>query len=879
MDSHQSMTRIFLMNYFRGSFVMSGLILLSCCVGSTRAADGEPLGDMRTWRDAGGKEIRAALIKIDQETVLIRREDGKEFSVPANRLSGSDQEYIDLHRYANPFEPRAIRPGSTPANLEKPGPSSASVKRPAAADALVLITHQRDDRPEAVFPGIIFHRAGNLAYIVSEGLDEGFREQVLAPANDRFTVSWGAGREHRGIAAQRVALLRKQNKWIYSAPSEKLPPPLMVSKSAVKKNSAVQLVGYELSQGSPPALAPLATTGKFQSREMNRFYNQERLVIEADSKALRHWFVVLGPDQEALGFVLKSYVGSSQSQIQAIPADSLNSLREPEVTQISFAAIKGDAEFIEYEFLVYLADPFQAVKKPRLIVKNVGGPLTSASLGGIDQPANPDAKNISGGTELGLARQQGSQASIQQIQVPRDAVGDPWVGQLKTQNPGNMFRHAYMVQLVYTSTDGKLVNLTPQRLNYAPGQNFDRMRPDVRPFIPDIPGLDGKPASMPRAKELPDGGWLLTSSVTQLKDLPSPVKEDWPKPKAGSGKLTRAPLKRANVTYRELKLPVSEAEGFKGLRRGPTPMAWSADGLWLYVADAKNQLHKINAKDWSEDKVLDLGQPCFHLVESREGLLLRLEKTVWLVAAETLEVKREFTLPGLYLIAAAPKSSQAFAMTKHELDADRHGKSELVMLDLAAGKPLHRIKGYYGDDRYDANILRAGNEKLLADREYGSLTMTADGRNLYFSSRRLHRLRLEGQNLIFETVGPDLGSSSSSAVRIFLSGDGKWVGVPAGQGHAALLFDTQRLDRDKLRAETGEYPSAMGFEAKGSYFCAPTSKDMLVFDMKGNKLDQFKLPAGEVRSLIMHPLESQFLLWCEDKLFVCSLSLNAAAEK
>jgi hypothetical protein len=49
----------------------------------------------RTWTDATGKfKVEGALLRADRDGVVIRRDDGKEITLPASRLQKADREYV-----------------------------------------------------------------------------------------------------------------------------------------------------------------------------------------------------------------------------------------------------------------------------------------------------------------------------------------------------------------------------------------------------------------------------------------------------------------------------------------------------------------------------------------------------------------------------------------------------------------------------------------------------------------------------------------------------------------------------------------------------------------------------------------------------------------
>ena len=60
-------------------------------------ADG-PLVAERTWTNADGKPLAAALVKVDQGKGTFRRKDGTTFTYEVAKLSSTDQELIAAAR-------------------------------------------------------------------------------------------------------------------------------------------------------------------------------------------------------------------------------------------------------------------------------------------------------------------------------------------------------------------------------------------------------------------------------------------------------------------------------------------------------------------------------------------------------------------------------------------------------------------------------------------------------------------------------------------------------------------------------------------------------------------------------------------------------------
>lgn len=87
-------------------------------------------GEERTWTDATGKfSVTAELEEVRGNKVLLRRQDGKQITVPLAKLSAEDQQFLTQHTAENPFQERQslpvlkaadavelLRPANGPAN-------------------------------------------------------------------------------------------------------------------------------------------------------------------------------------------------------------------------------------------------------------------------------------------------------------------------------------------------------------------------------------------------------------------------------------------------------------------------------------------------------------------------------------------------------------------------------------------------------------------------------------------------------------------------------------------------------------------------------------------------------------------------------------------
>lgn len=649
-----------------------------CCTLPALAVEDAPQFERRTWRDSAGKfEIRAAFVKVEQGKVTLRREDGRELNVPVEKLSEADRRYVNLHQSADPFESKAANP-----------------TRPAAADSLVLVKYERNGRCIDLLPGIVFHRAADTSYVAADISLHSIDPRGSKSPDERFTILWGPGGDHHGIAAKRVAIFRGKEKWIFAASAKELPAPLKAPQRQPKPPAAVQILGYEIS--NDPSFTEFQVTGTLRGRQRNSISNQEVLQLDGSWNRPLSSGLVLAEGGTPVGYFLmnqgrRSEMGRGPNSQAATPIESLATLGDPEVAQISVAPASGDEKSIQYEFAVFLVDPLAVgLAKPRLIARQV--PVEELEQPGLFIRPAGSKQPISGGIEITLSRKAPSKAFLSQVVEPPNATsGATLVAQHAWPNPG-LGQHVFEVQLQHVNGDGKTVDGVVHRLEYkrppassvamsgppkspSPGRNPPQppgvsKATDPAPSPrPEIPGLDGKPLDMPRPTNHARGGWLLTSPQTAVRPpTEKPAKNEWPKALPGNQKLIglelKPPKRKASepptapeyLTTLRFNISVIQREGV-----GVAPMIFSPDGAWFYVVDTYNVLHKIGTGDWQDEVKLELGQGCFDLAWSQAGLVLRLKDAAWVVAPDTLAVQRAIELGQLTRLTASPGGSLCFA--------------------------------------------------------------------------------------------------------------------------------------------------------------------------------------------------------------------------
>ncbi len=184
----------------------------------------EPL---RLWTDSSGKrQLKASLEGVEGDKVRLKKPDGMHVSLPLDRLSKLDRDYLELIQNPNPFQP-----------LDTP------------ADCVVLVAHA--DWPDAATPGIVFHADDQRAYIYCPALPPLLdrlltqkRSKDAASGNlPRPIVRWGSGIHARRVQVNMLSDRPLQGGWFLTAPRGDLPSPLRAAKAAPAEGMKVRIAG------------------------------------------------------------------------------------------------------------------------------------------------------------------------------------------------------------------------------------------------------------------------------------------------------------------------------------------------------------------------------------------------------------------------------------------------------------------------------------------------------------------------------------------------------------------------------------------------------------------------------------------------------------
>jgi len=854
----------------RGSVRCSAVVLSAAVAGLVAvvaALGGEPGGSqdagapkLRRWRDSSGQyEIEASLERVLADGVQLRRKDGKLVTVPLARLSEDDRTYLQGLRQPNPFEV-----------------ASETQAASKLGSALVVVTVKVGERESSV-PGIVFCRQGTKSYVTLDstrlvsqvaGGAAGWRS--ARPESVRILVVDGAGAP-RQVAGEFVAGYAQRSIWIVAGPSAELPAPVAIPDPApLREPFRAQLVGFQIDWTvNPPTFARTQAEATVTQVSLDPRGQIAGLQIEGDRVLDVQYGFVASEAGTVLGFFTQPATlrGEKPGPLHAWPIQSLARHRQPEIATAGFAPLRGDRETIEYQFVMYITDPFGLIRAPRLRIRR--------------QPANPlpplfpeigagkEPEPLADAVELKLIQGEPAEvvsAGLRGLQRPASAV--TWVATWSDPNPGDVRHVSYRFQVVYQDATGRDLYQPPSEYMYRTRAQFFGSSPPggKLPASPAavIPGLDGRPLDMPRPAPHKAGGWLLTDDSSRVKEEATAISpRETPQPRAEERPLGGTAFTDGGLRGVPLDL-IAQAPGTYDRRRAP--MCFAPTGDWLYLVDGNNTLRKIRTRDLTEVAALPLDAPCEDMAFSQAGLIvpLRNARRVWVVDAESLRVRREVPLDGVSLVAASPANSIGFALA---LVANPDmvtvvASSRLAMIDFATGRRLHELCNQYRSQS-GIQFLAVDNQPVL-DAPLRNLELTQDGKHLFMASRSITRFRVDGQDLIFEERGPVLENGHTT--HFVLSGDGTKTALPTGGGNGdgnfvIAIYDAKKLDRQLLSLSNGANPSALGFDPQSGQMYSPNNQHMQVFGTRGEKLSEAPLKDRDVRRIIVHPQGGRFVAW------------------
>ena len=158
---------------------------------------------------------------------------------------------------------------------------------------------------------------------------------------------------------------------------------------------------------------------------------------------------------------------------------------------------------------------------------------------------------------------------------------------------------------------------------------------------------------------------------------------------------------------------------------------------------------------------------------------------------------------------------------------------------------------------------------------FENAVVSPDGRFLFTAA--LTRFRLsEGEVKLEESIS---GLTNGAGRETCVSADGALVCVPTGGGnptppgrpkalYCTNIYSTDSFMKPPVVVHSGNYPTAVGFDMRaGLIYTQGGGKDLIIFDMQGNRLKDFMLGGGP-RQFLVHPDGRKFLVLTDKVLSV-----------
>ena len=818
----------------------------------------EPL---RLWTDSSGnRQLRASLEGVEGDSVRLTKPDGTHVSLPLDRLSKLDRDYLELIRNPNPFQP-----------LDTP------------ADCVVLAAHA--DWPDAATPGIVFYADDKRAYVYCPTLPALLdrlltqKRSTAATSGDlpRPIVRWGSGIHARRVQVNMLSDRPLRGGWFLAAPRDDLPSPLRAANAAPAEGMKVRIAGYRRNEtdgkvthtevrgqgvitqvitGPRPksALAarqPASPVTAFlvegikepvdcgvvltEAGEPLGFITPT-LTVDAMSGAASG-----GPPQPSNRFRYDMAAGQPPTAVRTIAVQSLarlDRLRDPECVDAVLAAVKGDVKHVTYDLAATVNDPFGVIESLRFDVSFADAISLQHAQGWV--PGTwPVSRRV---VEVAVARGKPSEKAAAQLAEQQHVLAEPtWTGRFEDENPGADYSVTYRLQPVVKvgGSEQRLAAcaaqycVAPRRFGPATGLQAARDSRLRRPAV----GLAA--AGEACRRRLPDHRRGHAGQGAAVAP-----KSRFPKPQTKGKSLAGEQHWDESWQVTEIKLPAERIDA----AQKRALMLFSPDGNWLFVADATNVLHKINTANFVEEASLNLDGDCTELSYSQAGLLAAMYEAgqLWIIDPQTLEVTRALSLPGVLRVAGSPGTSKAFAICRPTTRVagqpfDKH-TIQLVMLDLAGGRILHRVEPSPGG--YPVTVaghsLFAGEEGgLFWQGDPSPLAMSIDGRYLFMGGRHLARMRVEGEDLVYEEGAYDVPADIYQ-VGCILGADGHWAIVPSRgvlANHDGLtVIDPLHLTEKKCRLEVVSGLDRVAVEGKSGNVLVSVREGIHIFGPGGNHI-------------------------------------------
>jgi hypothetical protein len=838
----------------------------------------------REWVDSSGQfKLKAVYVGRTDGGVVLRREDATEVTVPLERLSAADLEFLKT------LEAPASRRRAAPLVPPVAGDGGG-------VESFVIVETRIGDKVVAYAGAVVAFVDGGRAYLsILSGAAGVYPEHPLAQGPEpQYAAIIGPQGQERRVELEGLRFARHLDRGIsLSAPKDQLPPPLKLQRLP----DVVE--GQKL----------VSTGARIMNDEYQARYERVRLdtlatdVRKSSTGEVYGYTVkraVSGVLSDEGGTVLGIYQdGASRSGVY--PTLLLTAPFSLQLHALRIRETRPTPREVKLEFLMQTRDLHPTLhprQSPRMLVSHL--PESKKSLPDYQYRNDPDRFRIVDGkwakTEDGL------ELDLQPIEKWDEEFDVP-----APVSPKLNAAHWYASYSFSLDKRSGPVFYLPVAVDSAGSITGDFYSYDSHVKVPDqqpLPLLFRHPVGQyeqgtPIAPQAAGGGRLVTDDPPKVPGgNPGPAGivyvggwgesslEAFPRIEFHKSDDTRPLVKEVRnhpgLATATLSLPIDPGpqpaprpdvppefaakmrEDRRLIWQNVAPMVASADGKFLYLVDGRDGrdrcLRKIDTSTWSLKASLCGAGDCCSIALAQGGLLVNGEQSrLCLVDPLSLEIKKVWrpATPDNVEIAATPNSPYAYVLWD---DA-------LAVFDTIAGT----VVKWVSPKRMESIkfTLMRGNHGPRA-----TMSISPDGKYLFMANDRIHRFRCEGPDLVHEDAGP-VDAPTCLRYRLSVSDDLRFAAssIPKMQGTSPAdlpLYDPRNLSRVVTTLSLGPEPAAVAFDSPGGrIFAATRSRHVLQLDLTGNIVAECALGSTEdVRRILILPNHGAAVYWADDVVVV-----------
>ena len=279
-------------------------------------------------------------------------------------------------------------------------------------------------------------------------------------------------------------------------------------------------------------------------------------------------------------------------------------------------------------------------------------------------------------------------------------------------------------------------------------------------------------------------------------------------------------------------------------------MFWAdANGTAFWAIDGSGTIFRVSFPDLVVTQKIELGRRCCWLAASAEGLIVSVEETeeLWVLDPATFAVKKAIKVPRIRHASSASNLSVAFA---HLAPDGPARDTDVLQIDLKTGA-ISKIA---------SQCVKPWNP-----------TVSPNGKYLFFRSGNecLERYVIRDGNAVFEQKSDGIVKGGGPGPLV--SPNSKIISVPSGitSGAGINVYPVENIERPEVILKPGK-PDVWVANADpttGKYYAA----GLLVYDKEGKLEKDYKLDAGNIKQMLVHPKGGKMLLLGSGKFLLVEL--------